>query len=54
MHTNIDSLKRSLSRSEIRRRVAEAPPSAVMVAQLLKTVAQLRKEIACLKKQRCS
>jgi hypothetical protein len=51
MHTNIGSLKRPLSRSEIRRRVAGVPPSSVMVAQLLKTVAQLRKENACLKKK---
>lgn len=51
MQTNTDSLKRPLSRSEIRRRVAGTPPSPVMFAQLLKTVAQLRKENACLKKK---
>jgi hypothetical protein len=31
--------------------MAEAPPSAAMVRQLLKTVAQLRKENAWLKKK---
>ena len=52
MHTN--PLKRPLNRTEIRRRVAEAPPSQVMVAQLLKTVAQLQQEVAWLKNRRCS
>ena len=47
----LPTLKRPLSRSEIRRRVAGAPPSKVMLAQLLKTVDQLRKENACLKKK---
>jgi hypothetical protein len=48
---NTDPLKRSLSRSEIRRRVAGTPPSAAMVKHLLKTVAMLQKENACLKKK---
>lgn len=48
---NTDPLKRPLNRAEIRRRVAGTPPSPVMVAELLKTVDQLRKENACLKKK---
>lgn len=48
---NSDPLKRPLSRSEIRLRVAGAPPSSAMVKHLLKTVDQLRKENACLKKK---
>jgi hypothetical protein len=51
MHTNIDSLKRSLSRSEIRRRVAGAPTSAAVVLHMLKTIQHQRREIACLKKK---
>ena len=43
--------KRPLSRSEIRRRVALASPSAAMVKHLLKTVAMLQKENAWLKKK---
>lgn len=43
--------KRLLSRSEIRLRVAGVPPSPVMVKHLIKTVAQLHKELACLKKK---
>jgi len=46
--------KQHLSRSEIRRRVAGAPPSPVMVKNLLKTVAQLQQELAWLKNKRCS
>lgn len=51
---NTDPLKRSLSRSEIRLRVARAPPSLAMVKHLLKTVAQLQQELAWLKNKRCS
>lgn len=54
MQTNTDSLKRPLSRSEIRRRVAGTPPSAAMVKHLIKTVAQLQQELAWLKNKRCS
>lgn len=52
MHTN--PLERPLSRAEIRRRVAGAPPSAAMVKHLLKTVAQLQQELAWLKNKRRS
>lgn len=47
---NTDPLKRPLSRSEIRRRVAGVPPSPVMVEQLLKIIVQLRKEVSCMRK----
>ena len=48
---NTNPLKRPLSRSEIRRRVAGAPTPAAMVKHLLKTVAMLQKENAWLKKK---
>lgn len=51
---NSNPLKRPLSRSEIRRRVAGTPPSSAMVAQLRKTVAQLQQELAWLKNKRSS
>ncbi len=51
MHMNTVSQQRPLTRSEIRLRVAGAPPSSAMVKHLLKTVDQLRKENACLKKK---
>jgi hypothetical protein len=51
MQINTDSRERHLSRVEIRRRVAWAPPSPAMVEQLLKTIAQLRREVSCLKKK---
>jgi hypothetical protein len=51
MMTNTESLKRPLSRSEIRRRVAGALTSLPVAKHLLKTVVQLRKENACLKKK---
>ena len=51
MQMNTDSRERHLGRSEIRRRVAAAPPTTVMVRQLLKKVAHLEKENACLKKK---
>jgi hypothetical protein len=54
MQMNTDPLKRPLSRSEIRRRVAGTPPSTAMVKHLIKTVALLQKENACLKNKRCS
>ena len=51
---NTDPLKRPLNRSEIRLRVAGVQPSAAMVKQLLKTVAQLQQELAWLKNKSCS
>ena len=41
---NSISAKRPLSRTEIRRRIAETPISAAMIAQMLKTIHKLRQE----------
>jgi len=43
---------RTLTRAEIRRRIAQMPPSNAMVRQLLRVITALRKENAALCRHR--
>jgi hypothetical protein len=49
MQMNTDSRQRYLSLAEIRRRVAQTPVSMAMVRNMVKTINQQSREIACLK-----